>query len=257
MTTIKEIQRIAAAGFIEDPERVAKAVDDFANMEMGPVFACSDKKVRGLFNCLANMHQFYNEVIDHVSYIELMSMIENLDNVMETDGDMTASQFKRFHIHFTKRIILDAGKRDAVVKCFLAVKLGALRDYLNGKHENNLVIGWFDRMQSDYNSMLHGDGEDDGRDMMDLTVAELLQQTSKCREKAWLGWNDFSIYWDMINSAYAVETKLFRNIFLTAYREKLDERDLYTKYLEYYDLSSNGWDDIEYDDIIEDTDGLD
>ena len=252
MTTIEEIKKLSEAGSIDDPDKAEAILNDFAHSKMGPLFACTDPMIRDLYDNLAGMWGFYPAIIDELSYLELIWMLDNLENVRDIDWTSTPAQCERTFMNFLKKTLLDAGNTDPTVKCFLAVKLETLNQCLDKRKKDHS----FELMWAKYSEMLNwakesgGDlssEEGDIRFMLDLTIGRVLELTNQARTRSWNGWNNADPYIQMINTSYEVDLKLLKNVILELFPKEIDDLDPYQNYFEYFNPGSLDEDDLDWD----------
>ncbi len=259
MTTIEDIKKISEAGCIEDPAKVAAIVDEFANTSMGPIFACVRRDLRDLFDCIARLYDLQPEVIDELSYIELISMIDDLDEVMEPDPDMTPDQFKRFHINFLKYVLLEAQKSNLLTKSFLGISTDAMRKFMESRHRDNLADDCFNFMIADYEKMIdrmspqwvedNSPASSTGK-IRERNIGDLLRLTTKVCGRSWNCWTDIYGYQTLLLEACSIDRNILSTSFVTAYREKADVNDLpekYSAFLMFTDVELDDYYPDEYD----------
>lgn len=244
MTTIEEIREITNKGYIDDPVKIAQITDEFATLRMNEIFKCDNPEVQRLFDCIVQLYDFDPSIFDELSYIELLTLINHLELVMEPSIDLSPEQFKRFHISFLKRVVLAAGEYHPTVKLFLATEINAMLHYLEEKHRKSEVPTHKRCIFVDLRELTEDDDQNHD-DRKSLTVGDLLHLTTDECNKSWYCWKDIDDYKLRVLTACDLDMRLLLNVFLEAYKEHVVLDDITAKYIPYMIPDLTDYEDYE------------
>ena len=236
MTSLKEIKKISESGCIEKPSRVAKALDGIANLRMGEVFMCDNKDLRELYESLVLMHGLEAGVLDQLAYAELIGLIEAICMVMEMTDPTDCESISRMYVHFLKRVLLKAEKTHSTVKCFLAVKIGAMLDDMTGRVINyKAVVDHEKDMQRDYSEIIPNNEKAAG--FRDRTVGNVLRLTTEVCSKSWSSWMSIDDYKKSILCACNLDRVLLVMLFFDSFHSQAYYRTVVFNHYNYvYEL---------------------
>ncbi|MCR5106851.1 MAG: hypothetical protein K6B28_01670 [Lachnospiraceae bacterium] len=251
MTTIEEIRKLSDSGCIESPQRVARAIDGMADLRMGEVFSCDVRDVRELFDDLALMHDLEAEVIDQLSYVELTGLIEEICNAVDPVDEMDPEQLISMYVYFLKRVLLEAEKTNPAVRCFMAVRVGAMLDNLRAREGNRkLMIRYEKNMLKDYSVIVSEDEKI--TKLRDRTVGDVLRFTTEVCCRSWRCWTDIDAYKRGIICACDLDRLLLLSVFVGSFGDRADHRKIVMNHLRYFlgPLDAELKDAMDFDDGI-------
>ncbi len=218
MTTIREITEISNKGYIDDPERVGTIVEKVVNMPVARLFEGGAHEIRGVFDALVKLRNFPKEVLDGLTYIEMLGLIEDIPDYTRAhvgtsfgrDKEITPESFMRFHVRILKRALLEAAKSDLLIAHFLGIEAKALFDYLESRHNDQSLGKMYEVMASSRNGM-----------KIPGNLSWLLKDTTDRENSSWKCWKDIEKYRVQILRANSWDCDLLVYGFCQAYRERI------------------------------------
>ncbi len=243
MATLKQIKEISEKGCIEDQSEVASIISDFLSLSLESIFESVKGVKKDAFEYLATMSGLDGCTLGRINYLELLCMICNLENTMNDyngydTGCSNAEEFKRFIIEQLKRILVESGKSNMVVREFLGITVPALFEYFEGRHHDLMADSIYRHILSEEKSVVDSEVSK-GRIIRNLIVTipgkkrnikDFLSETTEICNGHWRCWENINGYKWIVLTANQMETELLLSGFVTAYRERMNISDLLEKY---------------------------
>lgn len=230
MAKLKEFLKLAQGKEIQDSERVAQIVEQFADLTLEEICQASNPDYQGCCEVLLPSVNLSNDNLGKLSYTDMVSLTDNLYGSSYFVGDGYSLEyslnFQFFQVEMFRRMLEDA-KMLPTVQMFLQLSVNAFYEYLESRHQNRLAEEARELLLHKLESYI-GYGFD-----KNITIQKVLQEVHRVKKEPWKPWSKkIKEYEKNVLQGYDIQVELLVRSFKTGFRERCRLENVISKYQE-------------------------
>lgn len=232
MTTLREIREMAEKGCFDDLAMIESIITEFVSTPFGELLRSGTGAEENIYEVLAAVYDLEEKRLDEITYPEAVCLTENLVYVMDPERspygpDFSAEQMKRFVTSLIKIAVLASGKRNLLIKEFLAVDVFSMFQFFESRNKAFNAESGYGRFLT-IRGRIRGSKEagrriDSARTRLRWnTIGSVLQNTTNISHWSWRSWESIKDYESILLMASEMDEDILISGFAKAYREKMD-----------------------------------